>query len=297
MPHDDNTNTNTTAAEIDTLALIFAANAQLPPAGKSHFIATSGAHLRYYLNLSTNLMLPTVARLTTLHMKRMIHTAICDVSYLPRDADIYCIGPETVGGILVSQVCCDWNEDDARVTNNVNFIYLRKNKKKTGTRQQIEGPQFITSRDSNSPVAYGVWLDDVISTGNSLLNGTRLLKKEYNVQMVGAIFLVDRSSDRNSSSNNDCNNPLNHADLQHVSINALMDERKIKAHLSLRKEQKVDSWTHNKVDDVSRRYFFRWGVSISIVIYLLVRYELAGIRIALLALVGFMWKFQLNVAF
>jgi orotate phosphoribosyltransferase len=210
---------------IDTLARIFAANVKFPPAGQKYFTATSGVHLRYYVSLTTNLLLPTISKLTSFHMKRMIHSMVekLKLSQKP-NLDLYCIGPETAGGILVSQICVNWTEDDERIIP-MNFVYWRKSRKLTGTRQQLEGPPFITNRDRNSSPALAIWLDDVISTGKSLLDGKRKLKEEYNITVVGAAFIVDRSSDRKRSS------PFYHKDLSKILIGALMDEERIKQFL------------------------------------------------------------------
>lgn len=41
-----------------------------------------------------------------------------------------------------------------------------------------------------------IWLDDTMSTGSSLRDGAKTLLSNYNMEVVGAFFLVDRSSDR-----------------------------------------------------------------------------------------------------
>ena len=239
LEHEDEETTN---KEISHLAQVFASNAKLPPPPQTFFSATSGAKLKYYMNISTNLLIPAISKLTTTHLKRMVHTAMSELSNtIPNEADIYCIGPETAGGILVSQLCHSWNEQDEQLTP-LNFIYLRKKRKTTGTEQQLEGPSFITNRTSKSALAYGIWLDDIVSTGNSLLQGKRLLRKEYNINVAAAIFLVDRSADRetNGKKSNTATSPLYHSDLADVLIGSLMDEERIKEHLNLVDDDEED---------------------------------------------------------
>jgi len=251
---------DTIQKELDALARVFAANAKLPPVGSSYFLATSGVRLPYYLNLTTNLLIPSVSRLAAAHCKRMLHEMIQHVresSLIASSRDIYCIGPETAGGILVSQVCQAWSESDEEETPNMNFIYMRKKRKLTGTLQHIEGAPFITGRSSRSSPALGVWLDDVVSTGKSLLDGVKLLKEDYNINIVAALFLVDRSSDRKKSFK-----------MKGVSIRSLMDEDAIKEHLERREGSegkegregsadeegaKIPSMAVDNVDDALRR--------------------------------------------
>ena len=78
----------------------------------------------------------------------------------------------------------------------VSFCYLRKDRKKSGTKQQLEGPGVLTTRTPTSEPIDCIWVDDVISTGGSLRDGAKLLKNDYNMNVVGALFLVDRSKDR-----------------------------------------------------------------------------------------------------
>lgn len=43
-----------------------------------------------------------------------------------------------------------------------------------------------------------MWIDDCNSTGGSLRDGALLLKRDYNINVHGALYLVDRSKDRAS---------------------------------------------------------------------------------------------------
>jgi orotate phosphoribosyltransferase len=78
----------------------------------------------------------------------------------------------------------------------LDFVYIRKQRKKSGTCQQLEGGSHITTRSSASPLVDALWVDDVNSTGASLQTGIRMLREEYNIRVVAALFLVDRSRDR-----------------------------------------------------------------------------------------------------
>lgn len=78
----------------------------------------------------------------------------------------------------------------------LDFCYVRKHKKTTGTCQQLEGPQIFTSRTAKSPELPAIWIDDSLSTGQSMLDGMKMLKKEYNINVIAALYLVDRSADR-----------------------------------------------------------------------------------------------------
>merc|ERR1711998_90613 len=76
------------------------------------------------------------------------------------------------------------------------FIYCRKERKSSGTCQQLEGPQHITDRTPESEPVPTVWLDDCMSSGGSMRDGAKLLKADYNMVLTGSIYLVDRSRDR-----------------------------------------------------------------------------------------------------
>jgi len=93
----------------------------------------------------------------------------------------------------VSQLC---SANDELLNSWADYVYIRKERKNSGTKQQLEGPQFITSRTSESPKMYAVWVDDALSTGSSMTDGSKMLLQEYNIEVVGALYLVDRSADR-----------------------------------------------------------------------------------------------------
>jgi len=115
------------------------------------------------------------------------------------------------------------------------FGYLRKTRKASGTRQQLEGPAAgplerralasgaldalgaasgegsrsgggaqreaaaaavaAAARDDGGPLE-AIWVDDVLSTGGSLAAGVAMMREVYGVRVVGAVYLIDRSADR-----------------------------------------------------------------------------------------------------
>ena len=154
------------------------------------FTATSGIDLPYYLNASTNFLDMTIAhKVVALFVKFM-------VAWLPmlsgNEKYIVC-GMEMAGGIVAGQLASAGNNDLNQL---VDFVYIRKERKTSGTCQQLEGPNFITQRTSNSQVVKGIWVDDANSTGSSLMAGIKMLKAQYNIEVTHALYLVDRFQDR-----------------------------------------------------------------------------------------------------
>ena len=110
------------------------------------FTATSGVVLPYYLNASTNFLDKNIApNIVTLFAKFM-------AAWLPEllgdDKYIVC-GMEMAGGIIAGQLASANNKDLNKLGD---FVYIRKEKKTSGTCQQLEGPNFITKRTSDSQV-------------------------------------------------------------------------------------------------------------------------------------------------
>jgi len=103
------------------------------------------------------------------------------------------VGMEAAGGMIVSQLA---SSDDATLTSWCDMVYMRKKRKNTGTLQQLEGPEIFTRRTPTSDSLPAIWIDDVMSTGSSMLEGIKTLKKDYNIDIVAGLFLVDRSVDR-----------------------------------------------------------------------------------------------------
>ena len=154
------------------------------------FTATSGVIVPYYLNASTNFLDTNIApKIVALFAKFMI-------AWLPmlcgNEKYIVC-GMEAAGGIVASQLATAGNSDLNQLAD---FVYIRKEKKTSGTCQQLEGPNFITQRTSDSQVVKGVWVDDANSTGSSLMAGINMLKAQYNIEITHALYLVDRFQDR-----------------------------------------------------------------------------------------------------
>ncbi|KAG2387220.1 hypothetical protein C9374_001552 [Naegleria lovaniensis] len=176
------------------------------------FKATSGIDLPYYLNASTNFMdkkvAPKIVEILGHYLIHLQQTLPCfkpenlpdsqkDLSKQP----LVLVGMELAGGMLVSQfaaVASTLHEKQGSKTvyEAYDFLYVRKSRKSTGTCQQLEGEQKFTSRTPDSPVIYGVWVDDALSTGTSLLEGINMLKNDYNIEIKAALYLVDRSQDR-----------------------------------------------------------------------------------------------------
>lgn len=86
-------------------------------------------------------------------------------------------------------------------------IIRRKHRKSSGTKQQLEGTKEYTSRTPQSSRIGGmesfakikvtvIWVDDTISTGESLRLGAKTLLEDYNMEVRAAYYLVDRSADR-----------------------------------------------------------------------------------------------------
>jgi orotate phosphoribosyltransferase len=223
------------------------------------FTASSGLELEYLLNATTSLLDKTVAfnvtRMTLdvlLHHFLRRHKGLKEV--VEKRETVLVIGGEVGGGVMVAQCTALAPVAHSDVANCCDFAYMRKGKKKSGTLQQMEAPNHITSRTPESPRMLAVWLDEANSTGSELLKNVQLLKTEYNVQVVGAIFLVDRARDRTDL-------PLDrlrmaHPDLKDVEAIALYDledvdsglhplKREVIREVSL--EHKHQDWYWDKV--------------------------------------------------
>jgi orotate phosphoribosyltransferase len=156
------------------------------------YIATSGVMLPYYLNLATNFMDPALA-------PKIVKLIAASLLYLRQELApvegerIAVIGMEVAGGMIVAQLAAS---ADAELRKTFDFVYMRKARKSTGTAQQLEGKTEYTARDATSAPCRAVWVDDVVSTGSSLVEAMRTLEDQYNIDCVAALFVVDRSSDR-----------------------------------------------------------------------------------------------------
>ena len=164
-------------------------NVKTQPCG---FKATSGVVLPYYLNLSTNFMDPHVAPKIVALVSRMLLKLHPTIALSP-DERVAVVGMEVAGGMLVSQLACTMNPE---LNAKFDFCYMRKNKKTTGTAQQLEGLKMFTERTAASPPMKAVWVDDVNSTGSSLTTGIETLLADYNIEVATALYVCDRSQDR-----------------------------------------------------------------------------------------------------
>ena len=155
------------------------------------FIATSGLKLDYYLNASTNFL---DKRVSSDILKIMSYTLekIVIPSVREDGVPLCIVGSEMAGGVMVSQLCC--SEFASRT--DCEFVYMRKKRKTSGTCQQLEGPQAITKRDGSSSRMHAIWIDDCLSSGGSSVEGLDILKRDYNIEIVGMLFLIDRHEDR-----------------------------------------------------------------------------------------------------
>ncbi|CUG86459.1 Hypothetical protein, putative [Bodo saltans] len=165
-------------------------NVKTQPGG---FVATSGVVLPYYLNLSTNFMDPRVApKLVSLVVETVLRVVIPGLALAPGER-VAIVGMEVAGGMLVSQLAASANPKLLEVCD---FIYMRKSRKATGTAQQLEAMQVFTTRTAASPKLKAIWVDDCNSTGSSLCEGIVTLQEDYNIDVVQALYIVDRSHDR-----------------------------------------------------------------------------------------------------
>lgn len=173
----------------------------------------------YYLNASTNLLDKAIARECTLLMLRLLRGALQTLDLTDCTGPVFVVGPEMAGGVIVGQMASFWIEHEGITP--VDFVYMRKQKKKSGTLQQLEGPNVATTRTANSPLACGIWVDDVLSTGTSMREGIDLLKSAYRIDVRAAIFLVDRSADRKAGGSRVVN--LNSETMREVYCSAAFD--------------------------------------------------------------------------
>ena len=171
----------------------FVNNVKTKPGG---FVATSGVVLPYYLNLSTNFMDPVVAPLLA-HLVAGFLLKVHKEMGSPTDK-IAIVGMEVAGGMLVAQLAA---MGDTTLNDKYDFVYMRKARKSTGTAQQLEGTKKFTNRTHDSPPLRTIWIDDVNSTGSSLCDGINVLKEDYNMDVVMAVYCVDRSVDRQNLPN------------------------------------------------------------------------------------------------
>jgi len=156
--------------------------------------ATSGQTLPYYLNATTNMMDKTVSHRITRMCLDVIAAKID--KFAGEGESLLILGMEAAGGMMVCQLAAVAPITHPGLLERVEFVYVRKARKTSGTCQQLEGPMIVTDRKPDSPPWNAIWLDDANSTGGSLRDGVLMLVKDYNIHVHTALYLVDRAEDR-----------------------------------------------------------------------------------------------------
>jgi len=175
--------------DYDEVLAMVAKNVKMGP-----WTATSGLVLEYYLNAATNFMDKHVATACTRMTLDVVRAKY--KKHATDDQKLVVVGLEMAGGVMVGQCACLASVTHPDVLEWCDFVYCRKDRKKSGTCQQLEGPNHLTLRTKDSPLAPCIILDDANSSGSSLKEGAQLMMDDYNMQLVGAVYLVDRSRDR-----------------------------------------------------------------------------------------------------
>jgi len=156
--------------------------------------ATSGQVLPYYLNATTNMMDKAVAYRIT---RMCLDVVAAKIDAFAGNGDsLLILGMEAAGGMMVCQLAAVAPFTHPGLLERVEFVYVRKTKKTSGTCQQLEGPTIITDRKPDSTPWNAIWIDDANSTGGSLRDGVLMLAKDYNIHVRTALYLVDRTEDR-----------------------------------------------------------------------------------------------------
>jgi hypothetical protein len=70
--------------------------------------------------------------------------------------------------MLVAQLCASSDLDHMKGLHAVDFVYIRKERKKSGTKQQLEATQNYTSRTSDSPCIEGATVTVITISGMRL---------------------------------------------------------------------------------------------------------------------------------
>jgi len=173
--------------DYDKVLMACARNAKMGP-----FTATSGLILDYYLNVSTNMMDPAAAPSIT----RMC-LDVLQARYKPDDdSKLFVVGMEMAGGVMVGQCAAVAPFTHPSISDWCEFVYCRKDRKTSGTCQQLEAATHITDRTPASDPVKAVFMDDCMSSGGSMRDAVLLLKNDYNIDVIGSLYLVDRSRDR-----------------------------------------------------------------------------------------------------
>eukprot|EP00930_Biecheleria_cincta_P025930 TRINITY_DN18377_c0_g1_i2.p1 TRINITY_DN18377_c0_g1~~TRINITY_DN18377_c0_g1_i2.p1 ORF type:complete len:214 (-),score=36.64 TRINITY_DN18377_c0_g1_i2:229-828(-) len=128
------------------------------------FTATSGLVLDYLLNAATSLLDKTVAVALTRMVLDVISTRFRPL--VESSEMMLVIGGEMGGGVMAAQCTAVAPLTHQAMLSWCDFAYMRKHKKESGTMQQIEAPNHITSRTPDSPLMKAVWLDEANSSGS-----------------------------------------------------------------------------------------------------------------------------------
>ena len=174
-------------APIVNIAAYSVSDSRSRPRPRSHLGARPARRriFPYLLCASTNMLDPRAARLIALltidildaFLRDRCHVAPAAIStasvlYNVPVENVVVVGPEMAGGALVAQlaaVCGERGNHTPRALPWCDFAYLRKQRKSSGAKQQLEGPASITERTPCSVPRHAVIVDDALSTGTSLL--------------------------------------------------------------------------------------------------------------------------------
>jgi len=115
--------------------------------------------------------------------------------FKPHDSKqrVLVLGKDMVGCVMAGQCAALAHFLRPGMLEWCDFAYFDKDRRK-----QLDGPTHVAERTEESPALKAILLDDVQSSGASLRDAALLLKKDYNIDVVGAVYLVDRPMDRKS---------------------------------------------------------------------------------------------------
>jgi len=180
------------------------------------------------LNASTNFLdkhvAPKIMKLLPFYLLHIIKQSFPNASIAK---PVLIVGMETAGGIIVSQLAAAGSES---LNCCCDFAYMRKNQKTSGTKQQLEGLLKYTSRSPSDEPIDALWVDDALSSGESMLFGTHVLQNDYNIHVKAALYLVDRSEDRRSVIKEDQHQKLADPTFKDIAIFALYDLEDMEMH-------------------------------------------------------------------
>merc|ERR1712083_839526 len=106
-----------------------------------------GLELPYLLNAATSLLDKSVAMQLT-RMTLDVLTAKFK-SRMKDDEKLVVVGGEMGGGVMAAQCCAVAPLTHKDLGDWCDFGYMRKDRKKSGTKQQLEAPPHLTDRDAH----------------------------------------------------------------------------------------------------------------------------------------------------